>query len=399
MPARDPAGTPLGRELARLMAAGETESDTFAAARRYSVDELAIWSALLPGARHAPPPGLCGRPNPVVVGDCVVCACFAPGRVDAFDRATGAPRWQLPLDYYGQDMTVGPANVILAPTARLLRAVRAESGEVLWTFATKKGEGEHSYSPPAWADGRVYLGDRAGYLYALDADTGRVIWKVRPSRAANNQINSGPVYHNGVVAVGSNAKLALGFDAATGRELWRRRLDGACGRVTTSGGEFVGATWRSAYRFRVADGEPIGRWHRRHHHVSAAAAAGDLTLLVTNREWPVEPRTWPFSELVAYRGGDELYRFNYPRHSVILLRYDAGRELVYESTYRGLGVLDPATGERSAVVTVFGDGEQFMESWSPPCVAGDVLYALVEKHESDGIGSRVVAMRHPRGRG
>ena len=285
---------------------------------------------------------------------------------------------------------------MLAPTARLLRAVRAESGEVVWAFAAKKGRGEYVYSHPAWVGDRVYFGDRAGHLHALDAATGKGVWNVFPSRAANNQINSGPVVHAGVVAVGSNAKLALGFDAATGRERWRHRLDGPCTTTASAdGGEMLAWTWKTAYRLRVADGALLGRWHRRHHRVRVAAAAGDITLLVVNREWPVEPYSWPVSQLVAYRGERELYRLDYPMYNVVLLRCDAARGVVYEATFRGLGVFDPVEGERLAVVAAESGDEFTSQAWSPPSAAGGVLYAAVAVHGIGRAEARVVALRLP----
>lgn len=393
---RDPSQTPLGRELARLNAASDApELNAFPAVARFRIADLALWSTQLSGLKFAIPPPTCGRGNPIVVGDAVFFASFSPGILFALDRHTGASRWTLALDYYGHSPAAGPGGLILAPTAKSLRAVRIETGEIVWTFGPKKRAGEQMYSSPTAVDDKIYIGDRAGFLYALDAGSGAVVWRVYPSRADNNQINSTPAVGSGVVAVGTNAKLALGFDAGTGREVWRQRLDGPCTNAIPTGGELLVWTWRTAYRFRVADGTPLGRWHRRHHHIRSAAAAGDVTLLVYNREWPVEPHTWPVCELIAYRGDGELYRFNYPLHGGADLRYEAATGVVYESTYRGIGVLDPATGSRRAAVV--GDGEFYGWLASSVMASDGAMYVALDREsvgDSDG-PPRVVALRHP----
>ena len=287
-----------------------------------------------------------------------------------------------------------PEGLVLAPTAKSLRAVHLKTGKVAWTFAPHDGTGEYMYSSPTHFDDKICIGDRGGYLYALDSMTGNIVWRAYPSRADNNQINSAPIIHSGVVAVGTNAKFVAGFDMQTGRELWRQPIAGPCTSTTPAGdGEMLAWSRSTAYRFRVHDGEPLGRWHRRHFAIWSAAAAGDVTLLVRHREWAGEPYLWPVAELVAYCGAVELYRSQYAISSAAFLRYEQSTGLIYEMTYRGIGILDPNTGTRRAVIA---DSKDCSWMLSPVTATPETLMAAINNHAFGGERpARVVMLRHP----
>src|SRR5262245_57198924 len=102
---RDEADTPLGREYARLnsLSTDAPALDAFPGARAFRPDALVVWTASVGATRFPLSPDAI-RPNPVVVGDLVLCSTFSPGTVVAFDRKTGAQRWSLPLAYYGSSL-------------------------------------------------------------------------------------------------------------------------------------------------------------------------------------------------------------------------------------------------------------------------------------------------------
>ncbi len=62
------------------------------------------------------------------------------------------------------------------------QCVDAPTGRVLWSRnlrdARRPGYADDILTPPAVANGKVFVGTRWGYVYALNAETGAVIWQV-----------------------------------------------------------------------------------------------------------------------------------------------------------------------------------------------------------------------------
>lgn len=384
---RPPADTPAAREFSRL--SGPTTDPALTTLRaRLTVParDLLVWSATVRPVKSTALLPLGGRPNPIVVGDLVICSVFDPGRIVAFDRQTGQRRWAVRLQYLGaSDVYDAPdPELVYGGTGQELHALDPVSGTVRWTFSPYVRTDETIYSPPAVADGRLFIGDRRGYLHCLDAGTGEPIWRVLTSRARNCAVNSAPVVEGGVVGVATNAGLALGFDAPTGRELWRQRLDGPCGNCRAGGGR-TALMWtsRSAYLFSVPDGELLRRWAVRNHQVQNACPAGALILLVTRRNYGRDRANWPVSELRAFRGGEQVYSLPYPRWTTPRLRYEPTTGMIYEAAGYGLGIFDPEAGTRSAVIRFGGE-----EQTDPPAVESGMLYAVTSR-------GRVFALRHP----
>lgn len=366
--------------------------DTLHARRTIPARDLLVWSARAGKVEHALLPS-CGQPNPVVVGDLVICSLFSPGRVVAIDRQTGKRRWALALRSLGGPHVYdapGP-GLVFGGTSQELLAIDPATGKVRWTFSPYGRKGETIYSSPTVAEGRLFVGDRRGYFHCLNAEDGEPIWRVHTSRAKNNDVNADPVVEGGVVAVATNAALALGYDAPTGRELWRHRLDGPSDGCRSGGGRTALIwTMRSVYLFSVPDGQLLRRWPFPNRYVRHACASGDLVLVVTKNVEGRHRHPGMATDLRAYRGADQLYLQNYPEATGPVLRYDPTTGKVYEATSYGLGILDPVTGNREVVIR-FSTGDVAdpdVEQTHPPAVAAGVLFAINAK-------GRIFAIRHP----
>jgi outer membrane protein assembly factor BamB len=129
---------------------------------------------------------------PMVAGDSV----FIPRSdvMSALDAATGEERWRTA----GIMSTPTVSNGILYGGTSFdgIRAVDAETGEVVWSYAT----GERVQTSPTIAGAVVYGGSDDSRLYALDAVTGERRWFYQ----THNDIWSSPTVVDGVVYVGSN---------------------------------------------------------------------------------------------------------------------------------------------------------------------------------------------------
>ena len=117
-----------------------------------------VWTRNAAADTGAKVPGWGFSGSPLVVGDVVVVA--ASGRLAAYDRATGAPRWRGPngSESYAspQLLTIGGvAQVLLLDGAGLISVAPAD-GAVLWKHAWPGG-GFASLQPTLTADGDVLI--------------------------------------------------------------------------------------------------------------------------------------------------------------------------------------------------------------------------------------------------
>ena len=72
------------------------------------------------------------------------------------------------------------------------------------------------YSAPAYADGKVYVGDEQGYFYCLSIHSGKQQWR----RKTGSRINSVAAVAEGKVVVGSTDGNICCFNAADGTDVW-----------------------------------------------------------------------------------------------------------------------------------------------------------------------------------
>ncbi|MEU0208457.1 PQQ-binding-like beta-propeller repeat protein [Streptomyces canus] len=125
-------------------------------------------------------------------------------------------------------------------------------GERRWLFRA----GDSLDSPPAVADGVVYVGCNDGHLYAVDAATGEQRWKFR----TRDSVLTSPAVVGGVAYVTSYDHNLYAVDAGTGGQRWKFRTgDVVSSSPAVAGGvAFVGSVDGNLYAVDAATGEQ--RW-------------------------------------------------------------------------------------------------------------------------------------------
>lgn len=107
-------------------------------------------------------------------------------------------------------------RVLTAGSDGAVLALARDDGDLLWRVVVGP---RRPLSPPAVADGRLFVGARDG-LYALDVASGEIVWHVATQRPFSAQ----PVVHQGVVYAANHDHTVYALDAATGETVWRYEL-------------------------------------------------------------------------------------------------------------------------------------------------------------------------------
>lgn len=166
------------------------------------------WTASLPNATYA---------EPIVAGGRVFVAegnAAFPERAWAF-LAFLQPSWD-PATTPGTVRGTGPSG---------LYAFNAETGAVLWRFATRYA----AQAPPTVAHGRVYLATGGRHLDVIAAETGRLLWR-RPIPVYVSR--SSPRLVGGAIDFGGAGPLAvLSIGQETHRLRWVTPIPYATGGV------------------------------------------------------------------------------------------------------------------------------------------------------------------------
>lgn len=145
------------------------------------------------------------------------------GRLHAWDAATGEVRWRLDMGApIMHSVEAGGEEVFVAAMDGTLRAVRISDGSVAWTARGEAG----FWAAPVFAEGWVFIGDRAGALRALDARReGAEVWTVR---AEGPVLAPASLSHDGSRVVFTSEDMRVRcVETLTGRLLWcSERLPG-----------------------------------------------------------------------------------------------------------------------------------------------------------------------------
>jgi outer membrane protein assembly factor BamB len=164
--------------------------------------------------------------SPLLVEDMVIVA--AAGRLVAYDRATGAPRWMGPdggLGYSSpQLMTIQGTPQIVLLDARGATGVSAADGTPLWNVAvTSSGMSSPIVQPAMTADGDLLItaGDITG-VHRFNISNGASGWSAA-SRWSTNGLK--PYFNDFVVhqghAYGFDGSLLACIDVADGKRKWK----------------------------------------------------------------------------------------------------------------------------------------------------------------------------------
>lgn len=183
-------------------------------------------------------------------------ASLSPGDWPGFGRTAGEQHFS-PLKEIDKDsvhklglawsMDLPPQNSVSAPLAidgmlytatgySVVRAINAETGELLWEYDPKVPEVAGRKLRQGWGIrglayglGRLYVGTHDGRLLAINTADGTLAWSSRTLPRDNASFISGPPrYFDGKVIIGFGGAdvsavrgYVTAYDAKTGRQLWR----------------------------------------------------------------------------------------------------------------------------------------------------------------------------------
>ncbi|MBY6109557.1 outer membrane protein assembly factor BamB [Halomonas sp. DP1Y21-3] len=109
--------------------------------------------------------------QPVLTPDGRLFVTSFNGRLVALNAQSGETLWSTPLSSYHTPVLVGETLYVVDEASRLI-AFDANSGNELWRLEDLYGR---SVTAPAFADGRIVLGDAEGYVHFIDASSGRLV--------------------------------------------------------------------------------------------------------------------------------------------------------------------------------------------------------------------------------
>ncbi|MCF7807765.1 MAG: PQQ-binding-like beta-propeller repeat protein [Candidatus Marinimicrobia bacterium] len=206
------------------------------------------------------------------------------GKVQAFDRETGAIAWtwSSPGAVHSTPAVKGN-RVILGTTDSTVICLAAATGKMKWQTRVA----EPLLGSPRIHKNRIYIGGGDGTLYALALRNGRLKWK---NQSADNYIETLPVIADKTVMFGAWDGAFYGVNIKTGDLEWKWS-DGrpgdlyspaACWPVTSNGKVFVVAPDRAMTAIDVNTGNTV--WRKTGHSVRemiGISADGDQVLART----------------------------------------------------------------------------------------------------------------------
>ena len=148
--------------------------------------------------------------SPALANNMVVFGTFG-NRVLGVDLLLKSVRWsyehpEKKFPFYSSAALVA-GKAVVGGRDKMVHCLEAESGKLLWTFATK-GRVESS---PAVAGSRVYVGSKDGRFYVLDLETGKKLWEF----PTGSPISTSPALAAGKVILGSEDGLLYCFGAGS----------------------------------------------------------------------------------------------------------------------------------------------------------------------------------------
>jgi outer membrane protein assembly factor BamB len=151
----------------------------------------------------------------------------------ALDAAKGSVRWRHSIDVPARSApTVAEGRIFLITIDSKLLALSAKDGHLLWSYQATQTPTTLLGSPaPAYAQGIVVAGFASGELAAVRADSGNVIWTDGLGLALGQAgvveflaIRGEPVISNNQVFATGLGGLTIAADLLTGRRVWERRV-------------------------------------------------------------------------------------------------------------------------------------------------------------------------------
>lgn len=200
------------------------------------------------------------------------------GRLLAYDRATGALKWQSNTGgaIVCEPLVLGD-RLYFGSEDRFFRCLSAQNGKLIWRFAAD----DPIYSSPVSDGSAIYFGCGTGAFYSLDAATGHLNWV---NRDATYNIESQPFLAGARVYYGAWDNYLYCVNTADGSLAWKCMGQGSaegaaphyyspadCGPVV-AGGKAIVADRK--YRLSLIDAE-VGKIGSFLDKVSAVSLSGD----------------------------------------------------------------------------------------------------------------------------
>jgi outer membrane protein assembly factor BamB len=151
----------------------------------------------------------------------------------ALDAGKGTVRWRHSIDVPARSSpTVAGGRIFLTTINSKLLALSADDGHLLWSYqATQTATTVLGCPAPAFAQGIVVAGFSSGELAAVRAESGNVIWTDGLGLAEGRSgivdflaIRGEPVIDNNLVFATGLGGLTVAADVLTGRRAWERRV-------------------------------------------------------------------------------------------------------------------------------------------------------------------------------
>lgn len=211
-------------------------------------------------------------------------------RVTAYDARIGEQLWELTLSdravVHAAPVQIGPDELLVGDDGGVVTAIDAVDGTVIWEHALPGPV----YSPPAFADGVVYIPTTRGVLAAMDAATGAELYLFDAGHA-EARLSTPAIAADLLLTAGSNGVL-YAVNRVTGDLVWSHASGEAFGGPPLVAGDvvYVADMAESLRAFDLDSGELL--WETElEGRVKSAMAIADQGLVVLT-----EPR-----DVVFYR--------------------------------------------------------------------------------------------------
>ena len=344
------------------------QNDSPAASEMRTFGDLAVWKKKIRGSRGALSPRQFGS-NPLASEELVFVAVRRKDGVVALDRKTGKSRWRRSFGSLSFGELRQANGLLYAQASRMLYALEPVSGRLVW----KTPLGDHigvSDSAIVVDEDNLFLGYRAGLFWCIDALSGEPRWsQLAPYRAERTPVNGVPLIHQGLAIVPTLTSYVVAYEVVSGQEVWRQVVNGRCAdEVVLYQGSATIPTEAGVQLLDPSNGRVLGKLAWEGRGVRSVSAAGELLVVLTHdqsaRSLGEECR------VLGLRGDEVVYDVPcagpWPQ-----LTWHEGSDLLLETSWNGLGVLDPGRGDRLLKIHTRGG---LRASWCCPPTFGTVMH-------------------------
>jgi outer membrane protein assembly factor BamB len=365
-----------------------------------NIAELTIWKRHIADSHGLQLPMYSVRTNPLLAGESVIVTLCSCKRIAAFNRDTGALLWNKDLGYLAGSFVDSSGGYAYTATNGPFLCIDPVDGRIIWSYAP---QGRHGlvYAGPAFSDDLVIFGDRLGRLNCFEAATGKRVWKVDLSPGSDWDINATAcVFGNRVVACDIRGAIAA-YQVQTGKLIWRSKFKrGSIFEIMNLDGDALITGQKELYRYSVSIGEQLERFEVKQTEPQCAAIAAGSHVCAVLRDLKAEAQVREKLHAVRKKGlgfGLEIidnssttslacllpdgiaWSLNYPLYSDVHVRWDEPTGLIIEATNHGIGLIDPESGARRALIITEEQDDVGSVYFSPPAASDGLLYALTSQ--------------------